>query len=237
MRRADRLFQIIQYLRTRSVTTALWLAEKLEVSERTIYRDIRDLMSCGVPIDGEAGIGYALRRGFDLPPLMFTHEELTALTLGAQIVKSWADPKLAQAADNILSKVAIVIPEELKQSLNQQRLISPMVRLNPETAHTLAQVRQALDENRKIEFQYTRADQRQSARCVWPLGLFFWGNVWTLAAWCEMRGDFRNFRLDRIQTLSTLDSTFKNLKGRTLEDYIMACKQQTSEQEFPEVLL
>ncbi len=220
MRRADRLFQIIQYLRTRRVTTASWLAENLEVSERTIYRDISDLVTSGVPIDGEAGIGYALRRGFDFPPLMFTVDELAALTLGAQIINSWADPKLANAAQNILSKVAVVLPDELKDKLSNQNLFSPMVRLNPTVANTLAQLRLATDELDKIKFAYTREDGEGSERIVWPLGLFFWGQVWTLGAWCEFRQAFRNFRLDRIRQLQVLHEKFTPTEGRTLRDFL-----------------
>ncbi len=137
MRRADRLFQIVQFLRSRRVTTARWLAERLEVSERTIYRDVRDLLASGVPIDGEAGIGYAIRRGFDLPPLMFSREELDALAFGARIVESWADPALATAARSVLSKVQTVLPDNLKNGIDAATLFSPMVRIQPEVAATM----------------------------------------------------------------------------------------------------
>ena len=187
MRRADRLFQIVQFLRSRRVTTAHWLAERLEVSERTIYRDVRDLLASGVPIDGEAGIGYAIRRGFDLPPLMFTREELDALTLGARIVESWADPALATAARSVLSKVKTVLPDNLKNDIDAATLFSPMVRIQPEVAATMALLRQSIDNRRKITFDYIRADGEKSQRRVWPLGLFFWGQVWTLGANAELR--------------------------------------------------
>src|SRR5437899_1479879 len=110
MRRADRLFQIVQRLRRRGVTTAAQLAQALEVSERTVYRDVRDLQLSGVPILGEAGVGYALPRGFDLPPLMFTEEELEALVVGARMVQAWGDQKLARAAEDALSKIETVVP-------------------------------------------------------------------------------------------------------------------------------
>ncbi len=220
MRRADRLFQIIQFLRTRRVTTARRLAEELEVSERTVYRDIRDLMASGVPIDGEAGIGYALRRGFDLPPLMFTEAEITAPTLGARIVESWADPELARAANSVLSKVETILPDALKQRLDQTRLFSPLTRIPPETAACMAQLRDAIDNCYRVRFRYTRADGTTSQRSVWPLGLFFWGTTWTLGAWCELRDDFRNFRLDRVHELSLCGDTFPHTPGRTLHDLI-----------------
>ena len=226
MRRADRLFQIIQYLRTRSVTTALWLSEKLEVSERTIYRDVSDLLVCGVPIEGEAGVGYALRKGFDLPPLMFTKDELAALSLGAEIVKSWADPQLANAAESILSKVSVVLPDEIKKSMGNQRLFSPMARLSPTVANRLAQCRLAADKMNKLHFTYTREDGEQSERIAWPLGLFFWGQVWTLGTWCEYRESFRNFRLDRMGELEVLEESYPLTEGRMLSDFIQSCQEQ-----------
>jgi len=220
MRRADRLFQIIQFLRSRRVTTARWLSEVLEVSERTIYRDIQDLMASGVPIDGEAGIGYVIRRGYDLPPLMFTQEEITALTLGARIVNSWADPGLAKAAQAALSKIDTALPDTLKGQLDQTRLFSPLVQIPVAVASAMGQLRVAIDRSQKVDLQYVRADGKASKRVIWPLGLFFWGTVWTLGAWCELRQGFRNFRLDRIQGLQVSDACFPIEPGRTLEDMI-----------------
>ncbi len=220
MRRADRLFQIIQYLRTRRITTARWLAEELEVSERTIYRDVQDLSLSGVPIEGEAGVGYALRRGFDLPPLMFTEQELTALTLGARIVKSWADPGLAKAAESVLSKTETVLPESLKGKLDQTRLFAPLTQIPASVATVMGSLRYAIDNRNKVHFDYTRQDGMESSRTVWPLGLFFWGSLWTLGSWCELRGNFRNFRLDRIGNLSTRQEQFPHTPGRTLDDMI-----------------
>ncbi|WP_140054401.1 helix-turn-helix transcriptional regulator, partial [Oceanospirillum sanctuarii] len=125
MRRADRLFQIIQYLRNRRLTTAKWLAEKLEVSERTIYRDIQDLMLSGVPIEGEAGVGYVLRRGFDIPPIMFTKDEIEALVIAARMAKTWAGTKLARSTENALDKIEAVLPDNLKKELAKPRLYTP----------------------------------------------------------------------------------------------------------------
>ncbi len=226
MRRADRLFQIVQFLRSQRVTTARWLAERLEVSERTIYRDIRDLMSSGVPIDGEAGIGYAIRKGFDLPPLMFNQNELQALTLGARIVESWADPALATAARSLLSKVETVLPNDMKGDIDAVQLFSPMTRIQPDVAAIMALLRASIDDRRKVCFRYTRADGTGSQRTVWPLGLFFWGNVWTLGAWCELREAFRSFRLDRIRSLSQHGEVYPTLRGRTLDDLIAHYKNE-----------
>ncbi|WP_299879265.1 YafY family protein [uncultured Cocleimonas sp.] len=226
MRRADRLFQIVQFLRTRRVTTAAWLAERLEVSERTIYRDIKDLMLSGVKIEGEAGIGYVVRRGFDLPPLMFSKEEISALTLGARLVDSWADPELATAAQSVLSKIETVLPADLKSSLDETKMFSPYMRIHPKVASMMTQVRKAADNRFKLSMQYTRADGTASERTIWPLGLFFWGSIWTIGAWCELRQEFRVFRLDRIQVLKVLADSYPHEKGKTLEDMIEHEKKQ-----------
>ncbi len=220
MRRADRLFQIIQFLRTRRVTTAFWLSERLEVSERTIYRDIKDLILSGVNIEGEAGIGYVIRRGFDLPPLMFSEEEIKALTLGARIVESWADQSLATAAQSALSKIETALPDHLKESLGNTLLFSPLSRITPEISTTMAEIRYATDNNRKVSLQYRRADGQSSERIIWPLGLFFWGATWTIGAWCEMRNNFRVFRLDRIKSMVVLDKSYPEEKDKSLQALI-----------------
>ncbi len=228
MRRADRLFQIVQFLRTRRVTTARWLAERLEVSERTIYRDIQDLLANAVPIEGEAGVGYVIRKGYDLPPLMFTPEELSALALGASIVDSWADVALSTAAQSALSKIESSLPSALKGKLADQRLFSPMQRLSPEAAHNMAELRRAMDERAKLRIRYTRLDGVSSERVIWPLGLFFWGQVWTLGAWCEKRRSLRNFRMDRIHSLQWLEKTYPDMPGRRLQDLIEQGRRQHS---------
>ncbi len=220
MRRADRLFQIIQFLRTRRVTTAHWLAERLEVSERTIYRDIKDLILSGVNIEGEAGIGYVVRKGFDLPPLMFSEDEITALTLGARLVESWADTSLATAAQSALSKIETVLPDDLKSSLSNTLLFSPFTRISPEISTTMAEIRFAADMRRKVSLQYSDVNGNSSERIIWPLGMFFWGSVWTIGAWCELRNNFRIFRLDRINSLCVLDENYPQEKGKSLQDLI-----------------
>lgn len=225
------MFQIIQYLRSRRITTAKWLAEALEVSERTIYRDIQDLVTSGTPIEGEAGVGYVLRQGFDLPPLMFNKEEIAALTLGARLVKSWADPKLAHAAEQVLSKVETVLPKHLKTDLNDTRLFAPMTLISPEVASVMGRIRPAIDNQNKLRFDYTRQDGEHSNRTVWPLGLFFWGSVWTLGAWCELRSAFRIFRLDRIHDLHLCSEHYVQTTGRTLEAMIALEKKNLQQQQ------
>jgi predicted DNA-binding transcriptional regulator YafY len=219
VRRADRLFQVIQLLRRRNVATAAWLAGELEVSERTIYRDVRDLVSSGVPIEGEAGVGYVLRRGFDLPPLMFTDAEIEAMVLGARVVTSWGDAGLARAAGDALARVESVLPERLRGRLTDTRLYAPGFHVPQEVAARLTSLRRAIDEHRKAQLDYTAPEGERTQRCVRPLGLFFWGTVWSLTAWCELREDFRSFRLDRMTALDVLTERFRDEPGRTLEDF------------------
>ena len=219
MRRADRLFQIIQTLRRRRIVTAAYLAEELEVSERTIYRDMRDLSLSGVPILGEAGVGYALPAGFDLPPLMFTEEELEALVLGARMVESWGDPKLAASARRALSKVEVVLPERLRLQGSEPPLFAPARHMASETAEKLELLRGAIKARRKLIMTYESVNDQRTERTVHPLCLFFWGTVWTFAAWCTLRQDFRHFRVDRVEEAHSSEETFASEPGRTLEDF------------------
>ncbi len=219
MRRADRLFQIIQLLRRRSVATAAWLAQELEVSERTVYRDIRDLTLSGVPIEGEAGVGYMLRRGFDLPPLMFTDAEIEAMVLGARVVKSWSDPALAKAAEEALARVEAVLPDRLRARLTATPLFAPGFHVPVALLGALATLRTAIDERRKACLAYTSATGEETERTVRPLALFFWGTTWSLTAWCELRDDFRSFRLDRMRSLTIPGERFTDERGRTIDDF------------------
>ncbi len=221
MRRADRLFQIVQLLRRRrSATTAAHIAERLGISERTVYRDIADLNLAGTLIDGEAGVGYRLRPGYDLPPLMFTRDEIQALVLGARIVRQFGDLPLARASDAILSKVATVISPDLAPLLAETPLFVPSSISARKSADALTTVREALSGRRKLRMKYVGPTGDGTERTVRPLGVFFWGRTWTLAAWCELRNDFRNFRLDRAHELVTLDQTFEEEPGKTLRDLL-----------------
>jgi predicted DNA-binding transcriptional regulator YafY len=216
MRRADRLFEIVQLLRRRrSATTAARIADRLGVSERTVYRDVQDLVAAGTPIDGEAGVGYRLRPGYDLPPLMFTREEIQALVLG---VRQFGDQGLARAGDSILDKVANVLPADLQPLLADTPLYVPPIR-RARSGDVLSLAREALTTRHKLKLRYASEKGEETTRMVRPLGIFFWGRVWTLAAWCELREDFRNFRLDRV-TESTLLGRFEDEPGRTLKDLL-----------------
>jgi len=220
MRRADRLFQIMLFLGRGTVVRARELAERLEVSERTIYRDVADLGRSGVPIEGEAGVGYLLRGGYRLPPLMFDADELEALALGSRMVKGWTDPALGKAAERALLKIEAVLPADRRSQLAHEALLVPDFHVPPAMVAPLGQLRLAIAQGRKVRFDYVRADGAPSTRTAWPLGLFFWGGTWTLGAWCELRGEYRSFRVDRLSALTVLDEVFDGARERLLEDYI-----------------
>lgn len=203
MRRADRLFQIVQYLRGGRLTTARTLAEKLEVSERTIYRDIADLIGSGVPVEGEAGVGYVMRAGYELPPLMFTRAEVSALVAGARLIRAWGGAETALAAEEALVKIEAVLPEALRETAAQVPIHAlDVFGLDPETRALLDRLEAATVARLRLTIDYADAEGRITQRNLRPLGLLFWGRAWTLAAWCELRGDFRTFRVDRIGNLA-----------------------------------
>lgn len=219
MRRADRLFQLVQILRNKRLVTARELAERLEVSERTIYRDIQDLSLSGVPVEGEAGVGYHLRYSLDIPPLMFTAAEIEALVLGARMLKAWGGTELGSSAQSVLDKVHAVIPPELHQHIEDSKLFAPRFGRRPDLTAALDQCRLAIANRYYVELHYARADGTPSTRLIKPIGLFFWGYAWTLTAWCELRNEFRNFRLDRIQQFVLTERVFEEQEGQTLKDF------------------
>ncbi len=221
MRRADRLFQIVQIFRRNSgPVTAKTIAEELEVTERTIYRDIVALQANRVPISGEAGVGYVLRSGFDLPPLMFSEDELEALLLGARIVETWADPDLAIAAKDLLGKIEAVIPDDLKPLITSQALAAPNNPRQIPIAVDMAEIRRAIRQKRKVEIDYRSEDGGETSRVIWPLSLTYWGPVWVVVGWCELRNDFRAFRPDRIRASRPLQDHYPDKRGRRLADFI-----------------
>ena len=206
MRRADRLFQIVQILRRQGrPVTAQAIAEELETSTRSVYRDIAALIGQRVPIRGEAGIGYVLERGFDLPPLMLTSDEIDAVALGAQWVAGHGDPALARAARDVLAKVASVVPEEMRPFLTEPALRTPRTPDVPADTIDTAALRGAIRAGRKIAIGYGDGAGRQTQRVVWPLLIGYFDAARMLLAWCELRQDFRSFRLDRIRDAEFLD--------------------------------
>ncbi len=219
MRRADRLFQIVQFLRGGRLVTAARLADRLEVSERTIYRDIADLQSSGVPIDGEAGVGYLMRDGYDLPPLMFTRDEISALVLGARIAKAWGGARMALAAEEALMKIEAVLPPADRARIRETPLYAIQFNHSAESAECLDFFDEAISDRLRVAMDYEALDGERSHRTVRPLGLYYWGKVWTLVGWCELRDDFRTFRVDRIVNPSSGDR-FRPEPGKSLRDYL-----------------
>jgi predicted DNA-binding transcriptional regulator YafY len=206
MRRADRLFQIVQILRrsTRPVTSAM-LAAELEVSPRSVYRDIADLVGQRVPIRGEAGLGYVLDRDFDMPPLMLTPDEIEAAVLGAQWVAGRGDPVLAAAARDLVAKIATVVPERLRPFIAEPSIGAPPARRAAPDGLDLARTRLWIRSGRKLRILYRDEQARPSRRTVWPVIVGYAETVRLLAAWCELRRDFRHFRTDRILEAEFLD--------------------------------
>ena len=217
MRRADRLFRLVELLRSRRLATGAWLADELRVSLRTLYRDIRDLGLSGVPIEGEAGVGYRLRYRLDVPPLLFDAAELEALLAGSRMVQAWGDVDLAQAATAALAKIHNALPETLRREAQQARLFVP--RNQGDRPPFLTELRRAVRQKQVVRIAYAREDGTPSNRSLWPLGLFFWGRHWTLVGWCLLRGEFRHFRVDRIGELDVLPERYADTPGRRLGDF------------------
>lgn len=222
MRRADRLFRLLFLLADGRITTAAALAASLEVSERTVYRDVADLLAAGVPIDGEAGVGYRLRKGFRLPPLMFDVDELQALLLGSRMVQGWSDPALGGAAQAAMAKIRSVLPAAMRERAAGQEMLVPDFHVPAAMLAPMGLLRAAINASRKVRFAYLRADGAASERQVWPLTLVYWGQTWTLGAWCELRGEFRSFRLDRMSRLGLADEGFDGRRGGLLRDFLQA---------------
>ena len=221
MRRADRLFHIVQLIRGRRLTTAAFLAERLEVSERTVYRDVADLQQQGVPIDGEAGVGYRLGAGFELPPLMFSAGEARALVAATRLAQAWLDPEMARDAELALGKILSILPRPTRVAAESLALYAPTFSVDPAISQHLQTLREAVQLRQRVQLAYRDVAGQGSQRTVRPLGCFFWGRVWTLAAWCESRGAFRTFRLDRMAGLQVQhDSVFRDEPGKTLADFL-----------------
>lgn len=222
MRRADRLFQLIVLLGRRRSVTGDWLAERLGVSRRTVYRDIRDLSLSGVPIHGEAGVGFQLSAGYQLPPLMFTPEEIQALVFGARLVQSCADEGLHAAADTAIAKVDAALPASLKHWMDDPGLIVPDFRVSIEVKRVLRELRSAVSGGRVVAFQYTQGDGSVIAPRVHPLCLRYIGGTWTLGGWSVTESAFRVFRVYRIQELEITAERFARQRGRSVADFLAA---------------
>ncbi len=209
MRRTERLFQIIQILRRAArPVTASDIAEELETSLRTIYRDMAELVAQRVPIRGEAGMGYVLERGFDMPPLMLTPDEIEAAVLGAQWVSGRGDAALAMAARDLIAKIGAVIPEHLRPYLLDSTVSASGSPRRVEDAIDLAQLRTWIHAGRKLSLRYRAEDEQVTERTVWPIGVGYYEAVRLIIAWCELRQDFRHFRTDRVLAAEFLDERY-----------------------------
>jgi predicted DNA-binding transcriptional regulator YafY len=219
MRRADRLFLIIHALQgRRTALPARRLADTLGVSLRTVYRDVADLQTSGVPIEGEAGVGYLLRKGSDIPPLMFTAEELEALVVGTRFVRAFAGNRLAGGAQSALLKIDAVLPPELRGRAERSRVFVPQ-RWYEAKSGIVDALHAAIAARQVLRVEYQDADGATSQREIEPLCLACWGPVWTLGAWCRLRGDFRNFRPDRMRFTAT-GEVFPDVPERGLDAYL-----------------
>ncbi|MCE8519401.1 YafY family transcriptional regulator [Ruegeria pomeroyi] len=219
MRRTDRLFDIIQILRDGKLHRARDIAARLEVSVRTIYRDMDTLVASGIPVEGERGVGYMVREQITLPPLNLTPEELEALNLGMAIVAEAADPELKAAAQRLAEKIDAVLPTQTVAEADTWKFaVYPFADAARGLAH-MAPIRAAIKARQKLRLVYRRIDGELTERTIRPLHMEYWGRVWTLTAWCELRAGFRVFRIDLIETLSPLPELFRDEPGKTLADY------------------
>jgi len=218
--RADRLLRLIQVLRRhRQPVSAQRLAGELEISIRSVYRDIQTLRAEGASIDGEPGLGYLLRPGFMLPPLMFTDEELEALLLGLRLTAVHADEALGRAAAEVVAKLRVVLPKDLRALLDETALLAGPALSRPEETVALAEVRRAIREQRKAQIEYLSQPDQATARVIWPLGLGFFQRSRLLIAWCETREDFRSFRTDRITRWQTLPARLPRSRVAMLREW------------------
>lgn len=218
MRRAERLFRLVSELRERPVSRAQDLAERFEVSVRTIYRDIGHLQGSGLPIEGEAGVGYMLRPGFDLPAMTFTFEQIDALALGLSFVEAAGDTSLSDAAKEVRAKIESALPDPAERRLGDAPLFASR-RDGPAPAW-VKDVRRAIRERILLHLEYSDADGTRTERLARPLAIWAFTDGWLFAGWCELRQDFRAFRLDRVASLRVTDRHFTDEPGRDLATYL-----------------
>ncbi|MEL7100445.1 MAG: YafY family protein [Pseudomonadota bacterium] len=222
MRRSDRLFDLINILRDGRLHRAQDIAARLEVSERTIYRDMATLQASGVPVEGERGVGYMITSAISLPPLTLTPEELEALNLGMAIVAEAADEDLRSAAASLATKIDAVLPEQTIAEADKWKFdVYPFADAARGAGH-MGRVRAAIRARQKLRLTYHSKGDRITTRTVRPLHMEYWGRVWTLTAWCELREDFRAFRIDLIQNAQPLPDLFVDEAGKTYTDYLAA---------------
>jgi len=230
MRRADRLFEIIQILRrSKGPMTAAAIAAELETSKRSVYRDIAALIGQRVPIRGEAGFGYVLESGFDLPPLMLTSDEIEAAALGAQWVAGHGDAALARAAQNLIAKITAVIPDQFRPLILDSGARTPPGWKIPPDGLDVAQARASIRQGRKIALAYRDENGRDSERKVWPVVIGYLDAARTLIAWCELRQDFRTFRIDRIRSAEFLDERYPERPAALRAKWLASLRREATQ--------
>lgn len=226
MRKSDRLFQLTNLLRRSQPITAQQLADKLNVSVRSVYRYIDDLSVNGIPVYGEAGTGYRLQDNFELPALNLTPDELDALLVGVRMVSGWTGTELPASAHSLLHKIYAGLSENMKHRA-EANIFAPVMRDRADESRYWEQLRIAIRDRHKIHVQYMTQEGIVSSRQLYPLCLFYWGGKWTLGAWCTLRSAYRDFRVDRIQELKILDETFETTADINLASYIKTQSQNS----------
>lgn len=220
MSRSERLLDLIQILRRhRHPVAAQVLADEMGVSLRTVYRDVVTLQNQGASIDGEPGIGYVLRPGFMLPPLMFSDEEIEALSLGARFVATRGDDELARAAANALAKISAVLPPDLREFADAAALLVPGTDHVADMNAHLPVLREAIRAQKKVSMTYRDGAGGKTQRTIWPFAIGFFERVRIVAAWCELRQDFRSFRSDRIDAIEMKDARYPRSRQALLKDW------------------
>lgn len=221
MRKAERLNDLVHHLRRmHQAVTAESLAETFEVSPRTIYRDVQDLIDSGVPISGEAGVGYVIDKRYHLPPIMFDADEIEAIALGIGMVSNWTDEQFAAKANSAFKKIQATLPAPMINELHQISTFSAPSHYKIPWEVSFTEVRECIRRKNKVQFRYLDLQDRATHRTIWPLALVSFSPVWLLAGWCELRQSFRNFRLDRVSDFLALDDRYPNDKDKNLKAYL-----------------
>jgi predicted DNA-binding transcriptional regulator YafY len=221
MTKAERLFELTLLLRSRrTAITAEAIAERMQVSPRTVYRDVQSLIMAGVPVTGEPGVGYLIRPGNHLPPLLLTPDEVQALIVGSRMVQAFTDKDLAQGARNAELKIRSVLTDRLKRHAEQQPYRIPIIDSDDPLRAVHGILRRACEQHCKIRVFYRDEKQLQSERTLWPLAMIGWSGRWTLLAWCELRRDYRNFRFDRFESLEVLEERFNPTEEISIAHYL-----------------
>lgn len=233
MRRADRMIKIVHFLRRRRrAVTAKRIAEEFDICTRTVYRDIQELMDSGVPISGEAGVGYLIDKEYYLPPITFDAEELEAIGLGISMVRQWTDEGFAHKAQSAFDKIQAVLPAALQGDLQQITTYATPTEISLPWSVSFSELRECIRKKQKIKITYRDEKVRTSTRTLRPVALIFASPVWMLAAWCEKRNDFRHFRLDRIVSMSVCTDIFEAEPDKNINAYMeyeKACRAEFSE--------